>query len=173
MPLYVIADAASSRNLDPGSHTDVEVMVYLDCILPVFNSRESLSEFARAQHPAEDPIRPTPLEVDPLRLATMAQDLGMTAGLKALVFDPEIRADGAWILQDDPCPVISYYRYMSELVRGTKKLFAEGRAKLGDECDSPGELSELVSVWVARQADKVNADARARMQEWEIEDVPR
>jgi hypothetical protein len=69
--------------------------------------------------------------------------------------------------------VRSYCRYISELARGTKRLFAEGRAKLGDGGDSPGELSELVSVWVALQADKVDADARARMQEWEIEDVPR
>jgi hypothetical protein len=157
----VIADAASSRNLDPGPHTDVDVILYLDGVLPVFTSLKSLSEFARAQHPAEDPTCATPLAVDPIRLARMA---GEIEGVKLLVVDPKISASGNWILQDDPWSVNSYRRYILELARGTKRLFAEGRAKLGDECDSPEELSELVSVWVALQAVKVDADARARME---------
>jgi hypothetical protein len=89
---------------------------------------------------------------------------GEIEGVKLLVVDPKISASGNWILQDDPWSVNSYRRYILELARGTKRLFAEGRAKLGDECDSPEELSELVSVWVALQAVKVDADARARME---------
>ena len=170
MSFYVIVDAATSRNLDPGANTNVEVMIYADAVLPVFKQRESLLEFARAQHSAQDPFRPTPLEVDPLRLVAMVQDLQATTGLRSLVFDPVIGSLGEWILPEDPWSVSAYCRYMVELARITKRLFAEGRAKLGDEFSSPEELNKAVAVWVALQADKVNADARARMQEWEIED---
>jgi hypothetical protein len=164
---YVIVDAASSRNLDPGVDTDVEVLIYVHDVLPVFTSPEALAEFARAQHPAHDSIRPTPLEVDPLRLATMVEDLETTAGLRSMVFNPKISPSGYWISEKGPMSVSSYCRYMLELARGTKRLLAEGRAKLGERCSSLEERDELVRVWVALQADKVSDDARARVEEWD------
>jgi hypothetical protein len=163
---YVIVDAVTSRNLIPGAHTDVDLMVYLDGVLPVFTSQESLSEFARAQHPAGDPIQPTPLEVDPIRLAIMAREL---ASVKALVVDPKISPSGTWIAQDNPRSASSYCRYIVELARTVKRLHAEGKDKLRDVCSDAEDLDKMVSVWVALQADKVNADARARVEEWEID----
>jgi hypothetical protein len=62
-----------------------------------------------------------------------------------------------------PCkrkePVGSYCCYIWELTRGTRRLFAEVRAKLAGEFSDPEELREAVAVWSALQADRVNADA--------------
>ena len=167
MPQYVIVDSAASKNAPPGAHTGEDVMVYLDGVLPLFTSQESLSEFARVVHPAGDPVWPTPLEVDPIRLAIMSSEL---EGVKALVVDPEISSSGRWIIQDGPWSVRSYHRYIVELARAIKRLRAEGEEKLRGECSDSEELTKMVSVWITLQADKVDADARARVEEWETED---
>ncbi len=170
MAPYVIVDTTENKNLDLHADPGVDVMIYLDDVLPVFTSPQSLWEFVQAWHSEQNPIRATPLEVDPITLATMAEEFEATAGLKWLIFDPRISSRGWWILPKDPISASSYCREIVELARGVKKMFAEGRATLADECSSPEELNKIVAVWVALQAEKVDADARARAKEWEIED---
>ena len=170
MSPYVIVDTTYNENLDPCANAGVDVMSYLDGVLPVFTSQKLLWEFVRNWHSEEDPIRAVPLEVDAIQIGTMAQEFEATVGLKMLVFNPEISPSGYWIMQEDPISVSSYCRYILELACGTKRSFAEGREKLRDEFPDSEELNKAVAVWVALQADKVNADARARMEEWEIKD---
>jgi hypothetical protein len=164
---YIIVDAATSRNVTPGAHTDVDVIVCLDRVIPVFTSLESLSEFARVLHPAGDPIWPTPLEVDPIRLATMASEL---EGVKRLAFDPAIRPSGVWIVQDKPWPVRTYCRYIAELDRTVNRLRAEVKEKHREKCSDPEYLDKIVNIWIALHFDEVEGDVRARVEEWEIDD---
>lgn len=170
MPFYLVAHDPSGENRDPRANTDVQVKIYAEDVLPVFTSVESFSWFVRARHSGPDRIRLVPLETDPIGLAITVERLEATAGLRRLIFDPRISYSGRWLYLQDPVPVGAYRRYIAELARGTKRLFAEGRARLGDEFPDPEERDELLSIWVASQADELDADARARAEEWEIED---
>ena len=66
--------------------------------------------------------------------------------------------------------VKAYCRHIKELVHGVKQLSAEGRERLGDRVSNPEEREKRVAVWAVLQAEKVAADARARVGEREIED---
>lgn len=81
MSPYVIVDTTENKNLDLHADTGVDVMIYLDDVLPVFTSQQSLWEFVQAWHSEQNPIRATPLEVDPITLATMAKEFEATEGL--------------------------------------------------------------------------------------------
>ncbi len=159
MAPYVIVDTTENKNLDLHADPGVDVMIYLDDVLPVFTSPQSLWEFVQAWHSEQNPIRATPLEVDPITLATMAEEFEATAGLKWLVFDPRISSRGWWILPQDPVSVNVYCRYILELALATKELFAEGRARFADECSSTEELDKMVRSWVALQVDKLEDDS--------------
>ena len=167
MTHYVIVDASTSRNVAPGARTDVDVIVYCGDVLPVFTSQESLSEFARVLHPAGDPFWPPPLEVDPIRLATMASEL---EGVKRLAFDPTIRPSGTWIVQDKPWPVRAYCRYVDELDRKVSRMRAEVKERHREKCSDPEYLDGIANIWVALHFDEVEAGVRTRDEEWEIED---
>jgi hypothetical protein len=165
---YVIADAASSRYLYPGAPTDLEVMVYLDGILPVFSTRKALLEFARAQHPAEDSISPTPREVDQIRLMILVKEV---SAVKWLVADPKISASGNWIIEREPVSVSTYRRYMMELASGVERLFSEWlQSRANPEDFITGAAITEVVEWIGLHTDKLDSDARARLREWEIED---
>jgi hypothetical protein len=170
MAPYVMIHASSSGKGDSQVNPDVQGVVCIDDVLPVFTSLESLSGFVRDFYSKEEPTRPTHLEIDPLKLAIVTEQLEVRAGLKFLVFDPRISSSGCYVLPKDPMSVSAYRLYILELARGTKRLFAEGRAELGDECSSSEEREELLHAWIALRTDKVEADARARMEEWEMED---
>lgn len=159
MSSYVIVDTTGSGNSDSRATTDVQVIVYANDVVPVFTSPESFWEFVRAQHSAQDLIRPTPLELHPVKLAIMAERLQATADLKWLVFDPRISSRGWWILPQDPVSVNDYCRYILELALATKELFAEGRARFADECSSTEELDKMVRSWVALQVDKLEDES--------------
>lgn len=166
MSLYVIVNDPSS---DPHASTDVKVRIYDSDILPVFNSLETLQEFVAFQHSADEPIQPTPFEIDAFELAVKVEMLGATAGLKFLIFDPVAAFEGRWVGPEKPISVNFYCRDMLEAVRGVKRLFAEGEAKLGDRASTPEGREELL-VWCVLQAEKIADDARARAEEWENQD---
>jgi len=167
VPYYVIPE-----DLDGGgSKPQARAKIY-DGVLPVFTSPGSFGWFVRAMYPTRVSSRLTPLEPDVLGLAYMAAELEESAGLKWLLFDPRISRNREWLYLKEPVSVGSFCRYLAEMCRGTKRLFAEGRAKLNFEHFSSEERDDALKVWVAIRGEKIKADARARTGEWEFEDDP-
>lgn len=170
MPLLVVVDAPGDANSNPQSGTDVHVRIYNKYVLPVFTSLKSYSEFVQAQHSAQDPIQPAPLEVDPPQLVTMVKQLEATADLELLAFDPVISPSGSWICPEGPISVMGYCRFISELDHETKKKTKEFREKLLAPDSSPEECERILRVWLGLWFDEMEANARARMKEWVIEE---
>jgi hypothetical protein len=99
----------------------------------------------------------------------MAQRLEATAGLEFLIFNPVAAFEGRWVGPEKPISVSAYRRYIIEVAHGVKRLFAEGKTKLGDRASTPEGQDELL-VWCALQAEKVSGNARALAEEWENQD---
>jgi hypothetical protein len=104
--------------------------------------------------------------VDPIKLAAMAGEL---EGVKLLAFDPMVLPSGTWVAQDSTWPVHMYRRYGDELDRTVNRLRAEVKEKHREKCSDPEYLDGVANIWVTLQFDKVEADVRARVEEWEIE----
>ena len=168
MSPYVIVDASIYENSKPQPSTAVAVIIYDDDVLPVFTSRELTEEFIRAHHAAEEPTRPMPFEIDPIKLAVMVGD--PEHGHVYMVFNPVTASPGRWTSAREPMSVNAYRLYIRELTRGVQKLLAEGREIFGDQVPDPEERERLVAVWGFLQADKLAADARACVEEHQLED---
>ena len=168
MSPYIIVDASIYKNSSPQPSTAVAVIICDDDVLPVFSSREFAQDFIKTHHSAEEPTLPKPFEIDPITLAVMVG--GPQHRHLSIVFDPVAASPGRWTSARKPMSVNAYCRYIMELVHGVKQLSAEGRERLGDQVSNPEEREKLVAVWAGLQAEKVAADARARVGEWEIED---
>jgi hypothetical protein len=164
---YVIVDASTYENSRPQPSTAVAVIVY-DDVLPVFSSRDFAQDFIKTHHSAEEPTSPMPFEIDLIKLADMVG--GPQHRHLSIVFDPVAASPGRWTSAKKPISVSAYRRYMIELVRGVRKLFAEGRKNLEGSGLNPEKREELLAVWGILQAEKVATDVRARVGEWEIED---
>jgi hypothetical protein len=165
---YIIVDASIYENSRPQPSTAVAVIIYDDDVLTVFSSWDFAQDFIRTHHSAEEPIRPMPFEIDPIRLAVMVG--GPQHRHLSMVFDPVAAAPGRWTSTKKPISVSAYRRYMIELARGVKRLFAEGRTNLEGSGMSPEKREDLLAVWGILQAEKIATDVRARVGEWEIED---
>jgi hypothetical protein len=165
---YVIGDASIFENSRPQPSTAVAVIVYDDDVLPVFSSRDFAQDFIKTHHSAEEPTSPMPFEIDPIKLAVMVG--GPQHRRLSMVFDPVAASAGRWTSAKKPMSVSAYRRYILELARGVKKLFAEGRKNLEGSGLNPEKREELLAVWGILQAEKVATDARARVGEWQIED---
>ena len=168
MSPYVIVDPSNDGDRESRPNTAIKVIIYDDNVLPVFSSLELSLSFIRAHHSTEEPARPMPFEIDPIKLAVMVG--GPQHRHLSMVFDPVAAAPGRWTSAKKPMSVSAYRRYMIELARGVKKLFAEGRTNLESSGLSPEKREKLLAVWGILQAEKVATDARARVGEWEIED---
>ena len=167
MSLYVIVDASIYENSRPQPSTAVAVIVY-DDVLPVFSSRDFAQDFIKTHHSAEEPTSPMPFQIHLIKLADIVG--GPQHRHLSMVFDPVAASPGRWTSAKKPMSVSAYRRYMIELARGVKKLFAEGRTNLESSGLSPEKREKLLAVWGILQAEKVATDARARVGEWEIED---
>jgi hypothetical protein len=165
---YVIADASIYENSRPQPSTAVAVIIYDEDVLPVFSSRESTQDFIRTHHSVEEPTLPTPFEIDPIKLAVMVG--GPQHRHLSMIFNPVAASQGRWTSAKKPMSVSAYRRYVMELARGVKKLFAEGRKNLEGSGLSPEKREDLLADWGILQAEKVATDVRARVGEWEIED---
>lgn len=82
-----------------------------------------------------------------------------------LIFNPVDASPGQWTSARKPMSVQAYCRYMKELVRGVKKLFAEGRENLGEQIPDTEERERILAVWGVLQTDSLAANARACAEE--------
>jgi hypothetical protein len=164
---YVIVDASIYENSRPQPSTAVAVIIY-DDVLPVFSSQDFAQDFIKTHHSAEELPSPMPFEIDLIKLADMVG--GPQHRHLSMVFDPVAASPGRWTSAKKPISVCAYRRYMIELVRGVRKLFAEGRTNLEGSGLNPEKREKLLAVWGILQAEKVSTDVRARVGEWEVED---
>ena len=163
MSPYVIVDTSNDGDPESRPNTAAKVIIYDGDVVPVFSSRELTLEFIRTHHSAEESTRLMQFEVDPIRLAVLVD--GPEHEHLYLIFDPVDASPGRWTSARKPMSAQAYRRYMRELVRGVKKLFAEGREKLGEQIPDPEERERILAVWGVLQADSLAANARACAEE--------
>lgn len=168
--VYVIAYARGGEDsrLRTSAFADI---VSSAGVLPVFTLPEPFYDFVKAYFPEGGPARPVAFALSPLKLANIVSQLQATGGLESLIFDPSAVCDGLWAEPQIPIPARAYLRYISELMDNAGETLAEAKAKLDDHFAGP-EGCEKLLVWCASQEKEVIANARARHEEWVIEDDP-
>lgn len=168
--VYVIAYARGGEDSRLRTSAFVDI-VSMAGVLPVFTLLEPWSDFVKAYFPEGGPLRPVAFALDPLKLANIVSQLQATGGLESLVFDPSAVCDGRWGEPQILIPARAYLRYISALMFSAGETLAEAKTKLDYLFSGPEGRGRLLA-WCATQEEEVIANARARHEEWVIEDDP-